>query len=124
MKKILCVLAVLVTVSSAGLYAQQGAGRTFDPAKMKERELQRLKQSELQLTDAQADSIVAVNIEAFQQMRDFRELPEDVRRSKIKDLDGYRLKRWSEALKNEELAKKVAEFYQKEREKRRQHTSE
>lgn len=115
MKKVIGVLAFLCTVSVSTLMAQPPGGRNFDPAKMKERQLQQLKESGLNLTDAQADSVVSVNMEARQQMRGLRDLSDDQRQAKMKELNDYRLKRWTEALKDETLAKKVADYYEKER---------
>ena len=118
MKKIVTVLAVFLSIGSTSLMAQQGEGRSFDPAKMKERELQRLKESDLKLTDVQADSVVAINIETMKEMRGIRELAQEERAAKLKEVDALRLKRWSEALKDKELANKVAAYYEKQRAER------
>src|SRR4051812_60738 len=114
MKKAIALFAILFCLSSGLLMAQQGGGN-FDPAKMKERQLEMLKSSDLKLTDAQADSVVAINMETREQMRGFRDLSEDQRTAKMKEVNDYRLKRWTSALKDEALAKKVAEFYEKQR---------
>jgi hypothetical protein len=115
MKKVIVLLAFLLGVSGSALMAQQGGGGNFDPAKMKERQLQQLKGSDLKLTDVQADSVVSINMETRQQMRGLRDLSEDQRAAKMKEINDYRLKRWTEALKDEALAKKVADYYEKQR---------
>ena len=116
MKKVVVLLTIFCALSGSSLMAQQGnGGRNFDPAKIKEREVQLLKESDLKLTEAQVDSVVAINMEARQNMRGFRDLSEDDRRTKMKEMNDVRMKRWAEALKSEELAKKVAEYYEKQR---------
>ena len=117
MKKVVVSLAFLFCLIGSASMAQQP--RQFNPEKMKERQLQQLKESDLKLTDAQADSVVSINMETRQQMRDFKELGKDERRSKMKEMNDYRLKRWSEALKDETLAKKVEDYYEKQRAARR-----
>jgi hypothetical protein len=115
MKKAIALFAVTFCLSTGVLMAQQGGGGNYDPAKMKERQLEMLKSSDLKLTDAQADSVVAITMETREQMRGFRDLSEDQRTAKMKEVNDYRLKRWTSALKDEALAKRVAEFYEKQR---------
>lgn len=112
MKKVTVLLTILLIASINMLRAQGG---NFDPAKMKERQLQQLKDSDLKLTDSQADSVVNINLESRQQMMAMRDLSEDQRTAKMKELNAFRLKRWSEALKDEALAKKVADYFEKQR---------
>src|SRR4051794_20416238 len=114
MKKAIALFVVSFCLSGTVLMAQQGGGN-YDPAKMKERQLEMLKSSDLKLTDAQADSVVAINMETREQMRGFRDLSEDQRSAKMKEMNDYRVKRWTSALKDEALAKKVAEYYEKQR---------
>jgi len=114
MKKVIAVLTIFLGLSGGALMAQQGNGGNFDPARMKERELQRLKESDLKLTDAQADSVASINMESRQQMRGLRDLSQEERATKMKEMNDTRLKRWSEALKDEALAKKVADYYEKQ----------
>jgi hypothetical protein len=87
---------------------------------MKERELVRLKEANLNLTDAQADSIVAINMEVMQQMRGLRDMTDDEQKAKRKELNEYRLARWTAALKDKDLAVKVAEYYEMQRAQRQQ----
>jgi hypothetical protein len=113
MKKVFVLLVILMSASGSVLMAQGGGN--MDPAAMRERQLQQLKASDLKLTDAQADSVVSINMESRQQMRGFRDLSDDQRAAKMKEMNDMRLKRWTSALKDEALAKKVAEFYEKQR---------
>jgi len=113
MKKVIVLLVFLFSISGSVLMAQGGGN--FDPAQMKERQLKQLKESGLNLTDAQADSVVAISLESRQQMRGLRDLSESERTTKMKEMNDTRLKRWSEALKDEALAKKVADYYEKQR---------
>jgi hypothetical protein len=113
MNKVIVLLAFLLAVSGSSLMAQGGGN--MDPAQMKERQLQQLKASDLKLTDAQADSVVSINMESRLQMRGLRDLSEDQRAAKMKEMNDMRAKRWSSALKDEALAKRVAEYYEKQR---------
>lgn len=114
MKKVIGLFTILFGLAGGALMAQQGGGN-FDPVQMKERQLKQLKESDLKLTDAQADSIVSINMETRQQMRGMRDLPDDQRAAKMKEVNDYRLKRWTSALKDEVLAKKVADYFEKQR---------
>jgi hypothetical protein len=91
----------------------------MDPAAFKARQIQQLKDSDLKLTDVQADSVVSINLELMQQMRGLRDLSADERQTKMKELNDTRLKRWTAALQDEALAKKVADYYEKQRQQRR-----
>ncbi|HSU50785.1 MAG TPA: hypothetical protein VLJ41_09350 [Segetibacter sp.] len=113
MKKVIVLLVILLGASGSALMAQGGGN--MDPAAMRERQLQQLKASDLKLTDAQADSVVSINMESRQQMRGMRDLSDDQRAAKMKEMNEMRMKRWSSALKDEALAKKVAEYYEKQR---------
>ena len=113
MKKVIVLLVILLGASGSALMAQGGGN--MDPASMSDRQLQQLKASDLKLTDAQADSVVSINMESRQQMRGMRDLSDDQRAAKMKEMNEMRMKRWSSALKDEALAKKVAEYYEKQR---------
>jgi hypothetical protein len=101
MKKVIVLLVILFSASASALMAQGG---NMDPAAMRERQLQQLKASDLKLTEAQADSVVSINMESRQQMRGLRDLSDDQRAAKMKEMNDMRLKRWTSALKDEALA--------------------
>ncbi|MCW3082511.1 hypothetical protein [Segetibacter sp.] len=115
MKKLIVLLAFLLAATGGAVMAQGGGGGNMDPAQMRERQLTQLKASDLKLTDAQADSVVSINMESRQQMRGLRDLSDDQRAAKMKEMNDMRLKRWSAALKDEALAKRVADYYEKQR---------
>ncbi len=112
MKKVTVVLVLLLGIATS-LLAQQGGN--MDPARMRERQLKMLKESDLRLTDEQANSVVSINMEAREQMRNLRDMTDEDRRRKMTELNGFRKKRWAQALKDEALANKVAEYYEKQR---------
>jgi hypothetical protein len=58
-------------------------------------------------------------MELMQQMRGLRDLSNDERQAKMKEMNDTKLKRWTAALQDEALAKKVADFYEKQRQQRR-----
>jgi len=116
MKKFFAFFILFSGLAFAGM-AQQGG---FDPVKMKEREIKNLKEANLGLTDIQADSVVSINFQSMQQMRGFRDLSQDDRIAKMKEVDAYRKKRWAEVLQNADLVKKVSDYYEQRRAKRMQ----
>ncbi len=119
MKKLIALLSFVVACSFNTLMAQPpGGGGRMDPAQMKARQIKQLKDSDLKLTDVQADSVVSINMELMMQMRGMRDLSREERQAKMKEMSDARIKRWAAALQDEALAKKVAEFYEKQRQQR------
>jgi len=122
MKKALALLAiVLIAACTTFVMAQPPAGGgNFDPAAMKERQLKMLKESDLKLTDAQADSVVTIQMEFRQQMRGMRDLSQEERQAKMKEHEAALEKRLTSALKDEALAKKVIAYQKEQMQKMRQ----
>jgi len=118
MKQLLALITVVV-MGSFTLTMAQGGGN-FDPAAMKQRQIDQLKSSDLKLTDAQADSVASINMEFMQQMRGMRDLTPEQRQAKMKEVGDARQKRWAAALKDDALAQKVADYYEKQRQQRMQ----
>jgi hypothetical protein len=118
MKKLMTVMVFALLGTAINTYAQPGGGRGFDPAAMKERLEKEKKQlkDELKLNDVQADSVQAINAEFRGSMRGMRDMTQEERQNKMKEINDLKLKRWSAALKDEALAKKVADFYKKQME--------
>ncbi|MDR0792692.1 MAG: hypothetical protein LBE82_05250 [Chitinophagaceae bacterium] len=104
----------------SGLSFASMAQQRMDPAQRKERDLKELKDANLGLSDAQADSVVSINMEAMQQMRGMRDLSQDERMAKMKEVTDYRQKRWAQALQNDDLVKKVSDYYQQRMQRRMQ----
>ena len=116
MKKVFVLLAVaLLTITTTAM--AQGRGN-FNPAAMKERQLKMLKESDLKLTDVQADSVIAINWEFLAQQRGMRDLSREERQTKMKDINDAKMKRMTIAFKDVALAKRVAKFYEKQRAER------
>ncbi len=116
MKKFFAVLMAILFFSVAAVMAQQGGNR--DTTGMHQRQWQQLKESGLNLTDVQTDSVLSIMAELRQQMGNFRDMSQDERRQKMKEMSEYRMKRWTQALNDEALAKKISDYYEKERAKR------
>jgi hypothetical protein len=115
MKKLLLLFVVLTYGSTQLATAQQG--RQFDPAAMKERQKTKLKE-DLKLTDAQADSVAAIQFEYMPKLRSLRELKEDERLTKMKEINDAYKTRLKTALNDDKLLDKVL-LYQEEQRKQR-----
>jgi len=117
MKKIIALLAIVVAViTNANAQPPQG----FDPAAMKERQIKMWKESDLKLTDVQIDSVIAVQGEFMQARRGMRDLSQEERQAKMKEINEAMAKRLAAALKDEALAKKVIAYQQEQQAKMRQ----
>ena len=121
MKKVFVLLAVALAIISTTTMAQGGGN--FDPAAMKERQLKMLKESDLKLTDVQADSVVAVQVDLMQQKKGMRDLAPEDRKAKMKEINDAMEKRLALALKDETLAKKVIAYQKVQQKKMRQQGS-
>jgi len=115
MKKLITLLSFIVACSFSTIMAQAPGGGQRDPAAVKAQLVQQLKNSDLKLTDVQIDSVVAVNMELRGQMRGFRDLSQEERQAKMKEMSETRTKRLTSALQDEALAKKVSDFLDKQR---------
>ena len=116
MKKIIGIAAVAFCLAATTTNAQEGR-RQMDPGAMKERnEKQKAKlKEELKLTDAQADSFVAIQMEVMPKMRGLRDLEPEERMAKMKEINENFKARLKAALKDDKLATKVIEFQEKQR---------
>lgn len=116
MKKIIGIAAVAFCLAATTTNAQEGR-RQMDPGAMKERnEKQKAKlKEELKLTDAQADSVVAIQMEVMPKMRGLRDLEPEERMAKMKEINESYKARLKEALKDDKLVTKVIEFQEKQR---------
>lgn len=116
MKKIIGIAAVAFCLAATTTNAQEGR-RQMDPGAMKERnEKQKAKlKEELKLTDAQADSVVAIQMEVMPKMRGLRDLEPEERMAKMKEINENFKARLKAALKDDKLATKVIEFQEKQR---------
>ncbi len=116
MKKILLIATIVIAATTTKLMAQEGR-QQFNPEAMKERnEKMKAKMKEdLKLTDAQADSVIAVQTEFMPKMMGLRGLSQEERMAKIKEIQDDIKARLKAALKDEKLAEKVIEYQARQR---------
>lgn len=110
MKKLLLIVAVLFAVHTV---QAQGPGQ-MDPAQMLEMMKQRVKpglMEKTKLSDAQADKVLEVNLWAQQQRRGFRELSEEDRAKKTKEIQEEVNKKYKAIPLTDDQIKAVDEFY-------------
>lgn len=108
--KFFVLTTILIIGLATGLNAQL-ANKNLYEKRYKQKQLELLKQSGINLTNAQADSVAAVNFEIWQQMRILRSQakPND----KKQDLETFRLQRLTSALQNKTLAQQVLDHFTK-----------
>jgi len=124
MKKILILLALTVGISSTAVYAQ---GEQRDPAAMAQRMKERVKPQlvqKVQLTEAQADQVIEINLDVRSQMRQLRDLSPAERRTKAADIDAVRDKRYKAIPLNDEQVKAVNAFFEELRQEARQNRNQ
>lgn len=110
MKKFLLIVAVLFAVHTV----QAQGGMQMDPAQMLEMMKQRVKpglMEKTKLSDAQADKVLEVNLWAQQQRRGFRELSEEDRAKKAKEIQEEVNKKYKAIPLTDEQIKAVDDFY-------------
>ncbi len=113
MKKLfllMIVFAISTTVSTS--FAQPGERMQMTPEQMAARkEKQKAKLMEdLKLTDAQAEAVMGVQAEMRKEMMQLRDIAPEERMGKMAELNELRMKKYTDALKDEALAKKVMEY--------------
>jgi Spy/CpxP family protein refolding chaperone len=121
MKKILAILAVAFCCTATTTMAQGGGGGQMDPAQMLEMMKQRVKPGLIEktkLTDAQADKVLEVQMWAQQQQRGFRDLSEDERATKQKEVAAEREKKLKAIPLTDEQIKAVDAYYEEMRRNR------
>ncbi|MBS4044477.1 MAG: hypothetical protein KGZ59_11740 [Chitinophagaceae bacterium] len=113
MKKLFLLLVVMsITATISTSFAQPGDRMQMTPEQMAaQKEKQKAKLMEdLKLTDAQADAVIGVQTEMRKQMMELRGLEPEERMAKMKEINEMRMKKYTEALKDEALAKKVMDY--------------
>ena len=115
MKKVLALVALVLIASFNTIMAQPpGGGQQMDPAKMLEMMKQRVKPQLIEktkLTDAQADKVLEIQIASQTAMRGMRDLSEDERMSKMKEIREGNNKKFKEIPLTDEQIKSVNDFY-------------
>ena len=114
MKKVLGILTVFICLSSISANAQGGGGggQQMDPAARAAMMKERYKA--LGCNDVQVDSVMAITNDFRPKMMALRDLEQDARAEKMKEINEERNKRLEKALPAE-LAKKVIEAMSQQR---------
>ena len=124
MKKVLALVALVLIASFNTIMAQPpGGGQQMDPAKMLEMMKQRVKPQLIEKTkrtDAQADKVLEIQIASQTAMRGMRDLSEDERMSKMKEIREGNNKKFKEIPLTDEQIKSVNDFYDEMRKNRMQ----
>ena len=115
MKKLILASGIFFLVGTTSVHAQEG--RKFNPTEMREKQKARLKE-DLKLTDEQAEKVVKIEAEAREQMRSLRDLPQEERMSKIKDVTEMTKARLKAELKDDKLVEKIVQYQAEQMKKR------
>jgi hypothetical protein len=120
MKKVLALLSFAL-VCSLTTMAQGGGGGGMDPAQMLEMMKTRVKPQMIEktkLTDAQADKVLEIQVWASGQTRGLRDLAEDQRAAKLKEVNDEKEKKFKAIPLTDEQIKAVNDFYEEMRKAR------
>jgi low affinity Fe/Cu permease len=118
MKKLFAAAAFLLLCGFTSVMAQGGGDR--DPAAMKARMKERVKPQLIEstkVTDAEADKVIDIYFDAQQEQRKLRDLSEDERTKKGKEITDARDKKLKEIPLSDEKVKAVVSFYDEMRKK-------
>lgn len=118
MKKIISLAVFALALSLGSVQAQGGQ---MDPAQMLEMMKQRVKPQMIEktkLTDAQADKVLEVQVWAQQQNRGLRDLSEEDRAKKMKEVSEEREKKFKAIPLTDDQIKAVNDFYEEMRKAR------
>ena len=120
MKKLFLAFVVLSITATTSSFAQPGERMQMSPEQMAARkEKQKAKLIEdLKLSDAQAEAVMGVQADMRKEMMQLRDLAPEERMGKMTELNELRMKKYSEALKDEALAKKVMDYEAEQMKKR------
>ena len=104
------VFSITATVSSS--FAQQGERMQMTPEQMAaKKEKQKAKLIEdLKLSDEQAEAVMGVQADMRKEMMQLKDLAPEERMGKMAELNELRMKKYTDALKDEALAKKVMDY--------------
>lgn len=106
MKKMFGLMTLVLGLSITSVQAQNGGGQQMDPAQRLAMMKERFKN--LGCNDVQVDSVIAISNDFRPKMMALRDLGQEERQTKMKEINEERNKRIEKALP-EELAKKVIE---------------
>lgn len=106
MKKMFGLMILVLGLSITSTQAQNGGGQQMDPAQRLAMMKERFKN--LGCNDVQVDSVIAISNDFRPKMMALRDLGQEERQAKMKEINEERNKRIEKALP-EDLAKKVIE---------------
>ena len=118
MKKLIGLVLLLTTISTSSLLAQGG-----DQQAMVQRFHDRVKPlliEQTKLTDAQAEKVIEINVNARQQMRGLRDLSEDDRKKKMDEVQAGIDKQYKTIPLTDDQIKAVDSFFEEQRKNRQQ----
>lgn len=121
MKKLFAVLTLVFFCGFTSVIAQPPSGG--DPAAMKERMKERVKPQLIEsakITDAEADKVIDIYFDAQQEQRKLRDLGEDERKAKGKEIADARDKKLKAIPLSDEKVKAVNSFYEEMMKRRMQ----
>jgi len=109
MKKVIAFMTIAVCFAATSAMAQGGGGQ-MTPEQRAAMMKERVKNLNLNLTDVQTDSVVAIYSDrSMMQGINFREMSQEDMQSKMKEVNDARAKRLAKAGLSEEQIKKIAE---------------
>lgn len=113
MKKIILFALILLAAAS-----QQTSAQGADPAQMAQRFKERVKPmllEKVKLSETEAEKVLDVQLENRQHMRTLRDLSEDERKKKVKELQASMETKYKDIPLSSEQIKKVNEFFEEQR---------
>lgn len=122
MKKVFALLTFVFCCAATTVIAQPpGGGMQMDPAAMLQRMKERVKPQlieKVKLTDEQADKILEAQVWAQGQMRGLRDLAEDQRAAKMKEVTEEKEKKWKAIPLTDDQIKATNAFFEEMRKNR------
>lgn len=113
MKKIILFALILLAAAS-----QQTSAQGADPAQMAQRFKERVKPmllEKVKLSETEAEKVLDVQLENRQHMRTLRDLSEDERKKKVKELQASMETKYKDIPLSSEQIRKVNEFFEEQR---------
>jgi uncharacterized protein with von Willebrand factor type A (vWA) domain len=114
MKKLLVLVALLTTVYVSQVNAQQNGDPAARAQQWKERVKPQLVEK-VKLTDAQAEKVMEINLNARSQMRGMRDMSEDDRKKKMEEVNAGLVKEYKAIPLTDDQVKAVTDFFEEQR---------
>ena len=113
MKKLFLLFIVFsLSASVSTSFAQPGERMQMTPEQMAERKAKQKAKliEDLKLSDEQAEAVMGVQADMRKEMMQLKDLAPEERMGKMAELNELRMKKYTDALKDEALAKKVMDY--------------